>query len=106
MWEENVVPIVGALDILVYPYGDDINDSITSTYDGEKFETLYNVGFRVFVGMNNDMPASGLVADTYFRQTRRWVTGAKLAYASETFSDLFNASTVLSTERGDVPADE
>jgi hypothetical protein len=106
MWEENVVPIVGALDILVYPYGDDINDSITSTYDGEKFETLYNAGFRVFVGMNNDMPASGLVADTYFRQTRRWVTGAKMAYASESFSDLFNASAVLSTERGDVPADE
>lgn len=106
MWEEYVVPIVGAVDILVFPYGDDINDSITSTYDGEKFETLYNAGFRVFVGMNNDLPASGLVADTYFRQTRRWVTGAKMAYASESFSDLFNASTVLSTERGDVPADE
>lgn len=105
-WEEEVAPILGDVDILVYPYGEDIYESITAAYEGEKFDALYNAGFRIYVGMDNATAASAQVTDTYFRQTRRWVTGAKMAYASDSFTDLFDASTVLSPERGDVPADE
>ena len=105
-WEEEVVPILGDVDIFVYPYGDDIYESMTATYEGEKYDALYNAGFRIFVGMDNTTAASAQVTDTYFRQTRRWVTGAKMAYASDSFTDLFDASTVLSTQRGDVPADK
>lgn len=106
MWAEQVAPILGDVDILVYPYGDDIYDGMTSTYSGDKYDTLYNAGFRFFVGMNNDMAASAQVTESYFRQTRRWVTGAKMTYASESFADLFNASSVLNNQRGEVPADE
>ena len=106
LWAEQVTPILGDVDILVYPYGDDIYDGITSVYDSEKYNVLYNAGFRYFVGMNNDMPASAQVTDEYFRHTRRWVTGAKMAYAPESFEDLFNPATVLNNQRGEVPADE
>ena len=106
LWTEQVAPILGDVDILVYPYGDDINSSISSTYDGEKYNTLYNAGFRIFVSMDNYVTASAQVTESYFRQTRRWVTGAKMTYASETFEDLFNPASVLNNQRGDVPADE
>lgn len=105
-WAEQVTPILGDVDILVYPYGDDIYDGMTSVYSGDKYDALYNAGFRIFVGMNNDMPASAQVTDSYFRQTRRWVTGAKMTYASESFADLFNSAAVLNNQRGEVPADE
>lgn len=105
-WMEQVAPILGDVDILVYPYGDDIYDGMTSTYSGDKYDALYNAGFRIFVGMNNDLAASSQVTDNYFRQTRRWVTGAKMTYASESFADLFNAASVLNNQRGEVPADE
>lgn len=105
LWQEQVEPILGPVDILVYPYGDDLYDSMTTTYDGDKFNTLYNAGFRIFIGMDN-MGNSAQVTNSYFRQTRRWVTGAKMAYASENFTDLFNPALVLNSQRGDVPADE
>ena len=105
-WMEQVAPILGDVDILVYPYGDDIYDGMTSTYSGDKYDALYNAGFRIFVGMNNDLAASSQVTDNYFRQTRRWVTGAKMTYASESFADLFNAASVLNNQRGEVPAAE
>ena len=105
LWEEQVAPILGAVDILVYPYGDDIYDSMATVYDGDKFNTLYNAGFRIFVGMDN-MGNSAQVNNAYFRQTRRWVTGAKMTYASENFTDLFNPAEVLNNQRGEVPADE
>ena len=106
LWTEQVTPIMGDVDILVYPYGDDINSSISSTYDGDKYNALYDAGFRIFVSMDNYVEASAQVTESYFRQTRRWVTGAKMAYASETFEDLFNPAAVLNNQRGDVPADE
>ena len=106
LWTEQVTPILGDVDILVYPYGDDINSSISSTYDGDKYNALYDAGFRIFVSMDNYVEASAQVTESYFRQTRRWVTGAKMAYASETFEDLFNPAAVLNNQRGDVPADE
>ena len=106
LWTEQVTPILGEVDILVYPYGDDINSSISSTYDGDKYNALYNAGFRIFVSMDNYVEASAQVTESYFRQTRRWVTGAKMAYASESFADLFNAASVLNNQRGEVPADE
>ena len=105
MWTEEVAPILGEVDILVYPYGDDLAEDISETYAGEKFEELHNAGFRIYIGMDNETAASALVNPNYFRQTRRWVTGAKMAYASDMYTDLFNASAVLSTERGEVPAD-
>ena len=52
------------------------------------------------------MEASAQVTESYFRQTRRWVTGAKMTYASDSFADLFNAASVLNNQRGEVPADE
>lgn len=105
LWAEQVAGILGDVDILVYPYGDDIYDSMSSTYDGDKYNTLYNAGFRIFVGMDN-MGNNAQVTNAYFRQTRRWVTGAKMAYASENYTDLFNPATVLNNQRGEVPADE
>ena len=105
LWEEQVAPILGPVDILVYPYGDDLYDSITTTYEGDKFNAMYNAGFRIFIGMDN-YANSAQVTNSYFRQTRRWVTGAKMAYASECFTDLFNPANVLNNQRGEIPADE
>lgn len=105
VWTEEVLPILGEVDILVYPYGDDLTESVTDAYEGDKFTELHNAGFRFYIGMDNEVAASAQVNPNYFRQTRRWVTGAKMAYASDMYTDLFDAAAVLNTERGEVPAE-
>ena len=39
-WEEEVVPILGDVDIFVYPYGDDIYESMTE--NNEFMNNVYN----------------------------------------------------------------
>lgn len=102
-WNDEVAPVLGNVDILVYPYGEDITDSFDEDYSGEKFQALYQAGFRYFIGMDHSVTSQAKVADNYIRQTRLLVSGSRMAYSSDVFSDLFNASTVLNSQRGVIP---
>lgn len=100
-WKDEVAPIVGDLDVLVYYNGFDIGDN--GDYDGEKFEILRDAGFGYFIGMDHSSTGWVEVKSNYVRQTRRLVTGSRLAYDTEVFSDLFDTTGILSTVRGTVP---
>ena len=104
-WNSEVAPVLGNVDILVYPYGDDIVNSMEDTYTGEKFQTLYQSGFRYFVGMDHSVKAQAQIGSNYFRDTRRLVSGSRMAHSADVFSDLFDAAFVLSSERGEVPSE-
>lgn len=100
-WKEEVKPIIGDVDILVYCNGSDIGDN--GDYNGEKFEILHDAGFGYYIGMDHSSKGWVEVKSNYVRQTRRLVTGARLAYDTEVFSDLFDTTGILSTVRGTVP---
>ena len=95
-WSEQITPILGQTDILVYPTGGDIAGQ--TAYSGSKYDALHEFGFRYFTGVENGV-AWGMTASEYARQTRTLVTGANLAEHPEWYAGLFDVATVLSTER-------
>ncbi len=98
-WNEEVTPVLGNVDILVYAKGSDISGA--GSYSGSKYDVLRDAGFRYFVGSANAPWAE--VNDQYVRQQRIMVTGSRMAHSSSQFIDYFTSKTVLNQQRGEVP---
>ncbi len=98
-WLTEIVPVIGAVDTLVYAKTSDI--SSTGAYTGGKYNVLYDSGFRYFIS-NGNKPAC-TVTTSYVRQLRVMVTGTYMAHTASMYSDYFDAKTVLDLTRGDVP---
>lgn len=97
LWTAEVKPLLGDVDILVYPY-DDIGN--TNLYTGNKYTLLSDYGFCYFVGKDSSTASWGQITDEYARMMRREVGGSLMAYSPEWFDDLFNAEKVLDPNRG------
>lgn len=95
-WKEEVQPLLGDVDIMVYPY-DDVGNA--NLYTGNKYNVLKEFGFTYFV-KKDSAAAWGQVTDNYARMSRREVGGAAMYKTPELFEDLFNAATVLDPNRG------
>ncbi len=98
-WTNEIVPVIGAVDTLVYAKASDI--STTGAYTGGKYNVLYDSGFRYFIS-NGNKPAC-TVTTSYVRQLRIMVTGSYMAHTATMYKDYFDAKTVLNSTRGDVP---
>ena len=101
-WLEEVVPILGDVDILVYAQNDDIAAPNTP-YSGDKIKILMDAGFNCFIGFNNDGASWFTEGTGYVRQGRLMVHGGNLAYKSGWFEGIFDAKAVLDSSRGQVP---
>ena len=100
-WNDEVVPILGTVDIMAFAQISDIGDQ--APYTGEKFTELMNAGFRYYLGFCQN---GALWADTqpnYFRQARILVTGSNLKYNSQWFNGILDPVQILSSTRGDIP---
>lgn len=96
-WTTEVKPLLGDVDILVYPY-DDIGNS--NLYTGSKFETLSDYGFCYFIAKDSSTASWGQVTESYARMSRREVGGALMANSPSWFDDLFDSAKVLDSARG------
>ncbi len=96
-WFDQIAPVLGATDILVYPTGGDIKGR--EPYGGSKYDALHGYGFRYFTGVENG-GTWGMITGDYARQIRTVVTAENLKSNPEWYEGLFDASTVLSPERG------
>ncbi len=90
-WRTNVEPILGKVDIMFYVTGSDIAYE-SETYSGEKYDAMYDAGFRYFVGMDNAPWAS--VTEEYVRQGRTTVNPAKIVDSAEIFNGYFTPSQI------------
>lgn len=96
-WDNEVVPILGEVDILVYAQGDDIVSG--KVYSGEKYQALKNHGFNYFIGFCSGSEGWFYTDTGYARQGRILVTGTNLANHSDWFMGMFYASNVLDSAR-------
>lgn len=94
-WEEEVTPVLGEIDLLVYAKGSDITTS--GDYSGNRYNVLRDAGFRYFVGAASVPWAT--VTSEYVRQSRIMVTGSVMTATPSTYSKYFDASAVLSSLR-------
>lgn len=93
-WEETFTDLLGDVQILIYAGGSDLLE-----YAGDKYETLYDAGFRYFIGMDNDVEAWGQITENYVRQTRRTINGTRITKDKNKIDDLFDAGSIVSSER-------
>ena len=104
-WEAYVKPLLGETDILLYPFGADINDWHAYNRENAKFAYLYDKGFRYFCNVDSNSAWVQMGSD-YLRQGRRNLDGYRMYYdlpetnpTKDHLSDLFDVTTVFDRER-------
>ena len=102
LWNQEVVPLLGETDILVYPNGSDILGK-EAKYSGNVYDYLKSQGFYYFVGQDSATRAWGQITENYMRQTRRQLAPNIMYYSYTYFDDVFNAQAVLDEARGEIP---
>ena len=95
-WLKEVEPLVGPTDILVFPFGVDIETTV-GHYSSDKFTFLKKCGFNEFVGVYSK-PWMHIKKD-YVRMTRRPIDGQAMLQFPERLADLFVIQDVIDPER-------
>lgn len=98
LWQQEIAPIVGNTDILVFAWEADIG---TNYNNNEKFDVLYDGGIRFFLGSSPFL--SREVDEDYIRHNRLLVTPSALEHHSEWFAGLLDTTALLNPLRGNIP---
>lgn len=97
-WKNQVTPILGEVDVLVFARE---NGGITD-YTGAVFTTLSDTGFQYFVD-DGEKPTV-TINTSFVRQTRIMVTGMNMQWHPTWFTQYFDCNAVLDIAvRGSVP---
>lgn len=95
-FKENVDPLIGGTDIIIFAFGTDLTDS--GDYSGEKFEYYKEQGYNYFCNVDSSKYYVQ-VRENYFRMGRRNLDGYRMYYNPEMLEDLFDASEVFDSSR-------
>ena len=97
-WKEEVTPLLGEVEYLVYAKNSDISTG-TGLYSGEKYEVLKNAGFQYYLGFCESNAPWFVRTNEYIRQGRIVVTGNSLEKYPKMFEGLFETISVLDSNR-------
>ena len=104
-WEQEVDSLIGPTDIILYPFGADISDWHPYTTENERFNYLYNAGFRYFCNVDSSR-CWVQIGDDYLRQGRRNLDGYRMWKditaedpSNRRLDDLFRAEDVFDAAR-------
>lgn len=106
-WQNNVVPVVGETDCIIFAHGEDLSDWGDYDTSGEKYKYFRSQGFNIFCNVDATQYAVWF-DDDYMRMGRRNLDGYRIYYNAigeqNNVSDLFDAAEILDPERPPVPA--
>lgn len=97
-WQEEVTPLLGEVEYLVYAKNSDISTG-TGLYSGEKYEVLKEAGFQYYLGFCEGNTPWLVRTNEYIRQGRIVVTGNALQRYPKMFEGLFDTISVLDSNR-------
>ena len=104
-WAAEVETLTGPVDIILFPFGSDIGSWRPYDTNGERFQYLYNNGFRYFCNVDSTQYFVQL-NDKFLRQGRRNLDGYRMYYdlpesgvGSNYLSDLFDVNEVFDRSR-------
>jgi len=95
-WLEEVGSLVGPTDILIFPFGVDIETTVDH-YKSDKYKFLKEVGFNYFCGVYSKPWMH--IKDDYVRMTRRPLDGQAMLQFPERLADLFDVNEIIDPER-------
>lgn len=76
-WEQEVDSLIGPTDIILFPFGSDIGDWHPYTTENERFNYLYDAGFRYFCNVDSNQYWVQL-GEKHLRQGRRNLDGYRM----------------------------
>ena len=94
-WLQQIVPIIGETDTIVYAKSSDITD--LKEYSGSIYEFMKKAGYWKFIGLCADGSPWATVDPAYMRQGRIMVTGNNLINNPTWFENILDPATVLDT---------
>lgn len=97
-WLDNVAPIVGNTDVIIFAFGADIGDWQPYTSDNQYFTYLKEKGFNIFCNVDSSKYWVQF-GSNYMRQGRRNIDGYRMYYNPDLLSDLFDVSAVWDNAR-------
>jgi len=97
-WLETVGPILGEVDILIYPHGSDISGLDPYSFENPRFVPLYEDGFRYFFNVDSSISWHE-VGESWFRGNRRNLDGYRMFHHPERVEDLFAVEDVWDADR-------
>lgn len=102
-WESQVEPLIGDTDIILYPFGTDVNDWKPYTNSNERYMYMHNLGFRYFCTVDSSKYWVQLGKD-YLRQGRRNLDGYRMwrdltEPENQKLNDLFDVKEVFDKSR-------
>ena len=104
-WANEVETLTGPCDIILFPFGSDIGDWHPYDTSSERFQYLYNKGFRYFCNVDSSQYFVQ-IGDDYMRQGRRNLDGYLMYYdlpvsgvGGDLLSDLFDVNEVFDRSR-------
>ncbi len=95
-WLDEVAPLIGGTDILVFPFGVDIETTV-GTYSSDKYKYLKSKGFNVFCGVYSK-PWMHIKKD-YVRMTRQPIDGQALLEFPKRLEYLFDPKEIIDPDR-------
>ena len=102
-WHEEVEPILGPTDMLIYPFGADVTGPGKYTADNERYRYLRELGYRSFFLVDGTSKAWGQLEPGYYRGSRINVDGISLAAAVSgerpVLEEFFDPRSVLDPAR-------
>lgn len=100
-WEAEVESIVGDVDIMIFPFGEDVGSWRGYEDTNERYQYLKSLGFNYFCNVDSSV-AWVQITGSYFRQGRRNIDGTRMyeaIVATDRLSDLFDASEIFDPAR-------
>lgn len=97
-WKNTVASVIGDTDILIYPYGSDINDWHRYTFENEKYSYLYESGYRYFF-LVDGTPGWTQISSHSFRGGRINADGHRMRVRPDTLELFFDVESVYDPAR-------
>jgi len=96
-WNDEVVPILGNLEIMVFAQNSDIKSGVV--YSGSKFDYLQSQGFKYYLSFTTEGEPFTFIAEDYARQGRLLVTADNLKKNAKWFNTIFDTEDLLDESR-------
>lgn len=97
-WMDNVAPLVGGTDTIIFAHGQDLVSGGEYTADNEKYNYLKSQGFNFFCNVDSTQYWTQ-ITENYVRQGRRNLDGYRMYHNPDMVSDLFDAKEVFDKGR-------
>ncbi len=97
-WLDNVEPIVGATDVIIFAFGADIGDWQPYSDENAFYVYLKEKGFRIFCNVDSS-PYWVQFNGESMRMARRNIDGYRMYYNPDLLTDLFDVSDVWDDSR-------